>query len=62
MLHHRSDKEMTDLATHVLLCQQRYEDVVSILGKQNKILYVVGAVVVMNLLGFTVQDIVKLLL
>lgn len=58
----RSDKEMTDLSTHVLLCADRYDSVLETLKKQNKILYAVAIAVTANLLGFTLQDIIKLVL
>lgn len=53
---------MSDLPTHVLLCAERYERLMEKLKKQDWLLYVIGAAAILNILGFSVGDIAKILL
>ena len=55
MVDHRTEKEMEDLQTHVLLCAQRYEGIMLWL----KILAILTAV---NALGSAGPEILKLLI
>jgi hypothetical protein len=57
----RSEKEMNDLETHVLLCAERYDDVRDVLGKQNIWIYVIAGIEALRLIGVDSVGIIKVL-